>query len=68
MSDYRYNIKMGMTQEQSLDVLKAMLVDMIEFEKEKAFGLGQDSGRYAVLADLEMFGPEYVLRAYTSKA
>jgi hypothetical protein len=52
IQDYRYNVKMGMPVDQSLEVLKAMVVDMIEFEKEKAFDLGVESGRSGAIHDL----------------
>jgi hypothetical protein len=66
--DYRYNVRMGMPVEQSLETLKAMTVDLIEFEKDITFKLGQESGIYAVLHDLQLFGAEFVLDKYTDKS
>lgn len=50
--DYRYNVRMGMPVDQSLEVLKVMVVDMIEFEKEKAYDIGVESGQAGAFHDL----------------
>lgn len=64
LADYRHNLAGGMPQEQSLEVLRAMLIDLIEFEKQTAYDLGLESGKYAILWDLKTKGADYVIRTY----
>lgn len=47
LSEYRHNIKSGMNERQALDLLEAMLLDMLEYEKERSFNMGVKSGRFA---------------------
>lgn len=47
MREYHHNVAGGMSTEQSLEVLKAMLIDLIEYEKDRSFNLGVKSGQFA---------------------
>ena len=49
LRDYKFNMEMGMTKEQSLEVLKAMVVDLIEYEKELSHKEGFEAGQYSIL-------------------
>lgn len=64
LADYNYNRANGMPEEQSLEVLRAMLFDLIEYEKQLAYDLGQSSGQYGILWDLQTKGLEYVRATY----
>jgi hypothetical protein len=66
LADYEYNKAAGMNQEQSLEVLRAMLIDLIEYEKQTNYDLGVNAGQYGVLWDLERFGIDYVRKHYTA--
>jgi hypothetical protein len=44
--DYEFNLEAGMTSRQSLDVLKAMLMDALEAEYSRGHSIGEKSGRH----------------------
>ena len=64
IADYRYNLAQGMSDEDSLGILKMMVVEMIEFEKSQSFDFGHEVGAYKILNELRVHGPEYVISKY----
>lgn len=66
LRDYKNSMKHGMTQKQAFEILRVMLVDVLEYEKEMAFDMGQESGVYSVMADLRLLGADAVLERYVS--
>lgn len=56
LRDYRYNLREGMNTEQSLETLKAMLVETIEYEKHTSYERGMEVGRETILHELWLHG------------
>jgi hypothetical protein len=52
--DYRYNVRMGMTEHQAQQVLADMICDYLESEKERYFEMGIKSGRFAERSEKEL--------------